>query len=548
MPRSAAPNRRPRIVVAALIIAAISAAAIAVLLSTVLRHAPVRTRPAPPAERAAGMNLEDFQYAPRQWPFTDAMRHAQPWATIDVDGGPPRRSGPDRAAITKIPCDADGYPLALPATVEGLAPQVVRTTMFYDTAGHYPAGRYTVLYEGSGDLEFYGDASVAAAEPGRVLLDVAPAAEGITLVIARSQAGNYIRNIRVLLPGSEPAAAGQQFHPLFLERLKPFKVLRFMEWQRTNGSTVKSWGDLLPDTYYTCNRPCGAPPSMMIDLCNALGASPWLCVPHLADDDYAAHLAALVRDRLEPGRAVYLEYSNETWNTALSQAQHLQRQGRARALAGDDRTAGARAMVDRATAVFAIFRRVLGDTHPLVCVLAGQAADPSLTREILAYATDRYGPDAFDAFAIGPYVGLDLEQASQRSAVAVMSPAQIFAALEEESSRVIERTQQHLDIAKRYGVPLLAYEGGQHLAGQYGAENDDRITSLFTAANRDERMGVLLGAYHRSWWAVGGGLFCAFNFTSPYNKWGSFGYLEYQDQRPDEAPKYRALLDAISPR
>ncbi len=42
-----------------------------------------------------------------------------------------------------------------------------------------------------------------------------------------------------------------------------------------------------------------------------------------------------------------------------------------------------------------------------------------------------------------------------------------------------------------YGSRLVPYEGGQHLVGIRGAENDDALTALLTAANADPRMGKL---------------------------------------------------------
>ena len=37
-----------------------------------------------------------------------------------------------------------------------------------------------------------------------------------------------------------------------------------------------------------------------------------MCVPHLADDNYVASMAAVLRDSLTG--MLYLEYSNEVWN------------------------------------------------------------------------------------------------------------------------------------------------------------------------------------------------------------------------------------------
>ena len=63
--------------------------------------------------------------------------------------------------------------------------------------------------------------------------------------------------------------------------------------------------------------------------------------------------------------------------------------------------------------------------------------------------------------------------------------------------------------------------------------------------NRDPRFYKVLFRYHDLWWKKGGGLMCAFDFTGPYAQYGSWGYLEYQDQPLNQSPKYRALTDAI---
>ena len=39
----------------------------------------------------------------------------------------------------------------------------------------------------------------------------------------------------------------------------------------------------------------------------------------MADDDYVYQLAALLKDKLDPKLVVYVEYSNEVWNSGFSQ-------------------------------------------------------------------------------------------------------------------------------------------------------------------------------------------------------------------------------------
>ena len=61
------------------------------------------------------------------------------------------------------------------------------------------------------------------------------------------------------------------------------------------------------------------PLEVMIDLANACNASPWFCIPHLADDQFVAEFAQTVKARLKPNFEVYVEYSNEVWNFQFAQ-------------------------------------------------------------------------------------------------------------------------------------------------------------------------------------------------------------------------------------
>jgi hypothetical protein len=106
-----------------------------------------------------------------------------------------------------------------------------------------------------------------------------------------------------------------------------------------------------------------------------------------------------------------------------------------------------------------------------------------------------------------------------------------------------ENIETHLQVADQYNLPLIAYEGGQHLAGFGGVENNAAITHLFTSANRDARMGELYTQYLNQWKALGGQLFVHHTNIGVYNNVGSFGALEYLDQAG--SPKYDALLSFI---
>ena len=84
----------------------------------------------------------------------------------------------------------------------------------------YPAGRYTVLWEGKGRVGFpLNRAGIHRAEPNRLVADVAADGKALYVEIEETQAAEPVRNVRVLWPGSEPDSAVQSFNPRFLEAL-----------------------------------------------------------------------------------------------------------------------------------------------------------------------------------------------------------------------------------------------------------------------------------------------------------------------------------------
>jgi hypothetical protein len=332
------------------------------------------------------------------------------------------------------------------------------------------------------------------------------------------------------MPGFQ--ATSGPFHPLFLDRLRPFAALRFMDWGRTNNNPVKRWADRTTPTYRSQAGSKGVAWEWMLDLANTLGKDPWLCVPHGVDDDYVQHLAALVRDRLSPGLKVHVEYSNEVWNGQFQQCAAVAAAGRA---AGRNLW---QQYAARATQIFRIFEATLGRGR-LVRVLAGQSNNIGVAKQILA-ATP---PGAADAMAIAPYFGgvLGNKLAAQARG---MSVGQLLDACVQDVEVKRAEVRAHLSLTRQAGVQLVAYEGGQHLVGVGSNVNDANLVGKFIDANRAARMGQVYRDYLAMWRTEVGTTFCAFNDCYVPQKWGCWGALEYQDQV--NAPKYSALVDVAN--
>lgn len=75
------------------------------------------------------------------------------------------------------------------------------------------------------------------------------------------------------------------------------------------------WKDRPSDTAQTFHRVHGVSPEWIVRVANETKKDIWYCLPPTFTNDYAAGLAQLFRDKLDPGINVYLEYGNEMpWN------------------------------------------------------------------------------------------------------------------------------------------------------------------------------------------------------------------------------------------
>jgi hypothetical protein len=458
--------------------------------------------------------------------------------------------------------DADGWVRSLDSG------QVARTLMLSDEV-RYPAGDYVVLYEGAGTVEYGYNGRVESVEhrgSGREVVSLDPHQGGLSLTIVDTDPEDYLRNIRILIPGgsceqdanrfcddSDPCDGGecipfersyqrQLFNPDFVESIAGYGVLRFMDWMQTNGSTQADWKDRpLPTDATWSTR--GVPVETMVELANRVGKDPWFCMPHLADDDYVDRFASYVRDHLDPGRTAYVEYSNEVWNSYFPQAEYAARQGVALGL-GVGFEAQLRFYARRATQVHQIWERVFGDSSRLIRVTGSQQSNAWVTGSILGYKDTAAHTDVV---AIAPYFGSDLGVPEQQSRVEQMSLDRLMAELRDKwVPSAIREIAAQARVAHRYGTELVAYEGGQHLVGLGASVESDRENELFDAANRDPRMKELYALYLQGWRNSGGHLFVHFTSCGVPTKYGRWGALEWMQQPRESAPKFDAIMEFIS--
>ena len=461
-------------------------------------------------------------------PFVDVFRMSRAW--VSQKQGSAWGQGPQLAL------DEQGW-------VKQLTPDCwAETPLCMIDGGHYPSGRYTVLYDGQGRLEFMHAARVVTRESGRMEVEVDASKRGFFLQLRETNPADYVRNIRVIMPGFESRYREHPFHPLFLQRWQGMACVRFMDWMHTNGSQLSRWSDRPTPTNATFTEK-GVALEVMIDLANRLDADPWFCIPHRADDDFVKRMAELVKQQLEPERRVVVEYSNEVWNGMFEQSRWAGEEGTRLGFADKPWEAAWRYAAHRSVQVFGIWEHVFGGTERLIRVLPSQAANPYVSEQVLAFQ------DAYrhaDALAIAPYVACNVPVEGSGLTTAVVEKWTVDQALDymEKTSlpESIGWIQGQKKVADKYRLKLIAYEGGQHMVGLGGGKDNDAVTKLFHAANQHPRMGDVYCQHYAAWSKAGGDLFCTFSSVGSWSKWGNWGLLQYYDDDPLESPKFLATM------
>ncbi|UCG47343.1 MAG: hypothetical protein JSU94_17850 [Phycisphaerales bacterium] len=483
----------------------------------------------PNENSAFGINLAGVTYWSSEIVFVDLFKHSQTW----------KSQAPGKAY-------AQGGPLDL--TEDGWVRSLSGDGHFADSIilsrinGRYPAGVYTCLYEGKGKVGFAHGLEVVEERPGRIKVRVRADSTLLNLRITETDPADPVRNVRFIMPGFEGKYERQPFGPEFLKRWEKFKVIRFMDFQRTNNSRQVNWSDRPTPNIQTQGDSGGVALEYMIQLANTQAADPWFCMPHLACDDYIRRFAETVKRQLRADLKVYVEYSNECWNGIFGQARYCRDRGKELGLSDNDYQAQLRYYSRRCVEIFKIWEEAFGGGERLVRVLAAQSANPWTSEQVMDFEG---ACKHADVLAIAPYFGNALGNPKTQDEVAKMSVEQVLDRCEgyvEKNNQIIAKQAQ---MARDRGLRLIAYEGGQHLVGHGGAENNKTLEQLFHAANRHPRMKWIYLKYLGGWKENGGTLMAIFSSTGRFSKWGCWGLMEYHGQPVGDAPKYEAVIEFV---
>ena len=490
-------------------------------------------------------------------PFVDVMHNCRTWYTKDV--GNPNGGLFNTENASQLSYRPDGYPTEVPQTIASAAfPQKVSTIWAF-TSG-WTAGKYTVLFEGSGTLSFWGGYSnLQQSSPNRITFDFNdPAANILEMTIETSSALDPVRNIRVLMPGTETTYETQPFNPVWLEKLKIFRSVRFMDWFATNGwgqlewwdwdhPELFDWSDRQQMDHYTWANNKGIPYEMAIKLMNDYDLDGWVCVPHRASNDYIQKMAELFHDNLESKRKLTVEYSNETWNWGFGQAQWLLKYGCQNL--GVDWPEGTVSYIQNC---LNIWTNTYGsDLNRLVRVAGVQTAWQDVANRTIFNLT----PGSLDAFALTYYFGLSgAADAALDTLGAAATTADIAFWARKTRTEEVEGwlLNQKQSIAVPLNLPMVFYEGGQHLTPTPFGEEPTYAQALLDV-QRDTAMYNLYNEMYDFVRSLQTGekplQLMNFSFISSRSaRYGSWGILETMDQDLSliPAPKYQATIENMA--
>lgn len=531
-----------------------------------------------------GINVGGLGKLTSSIPFTDIFKSAKGWYTSceydwraqrPIDPGCTKKTALNSREQELLQLDGNGWVRSLPTPQD--SPIFTSVTATWKLSKHFPTGRYVVLYDGEGIIKITGDLRMGYQTSGHIEFDLLSPKRNLKLQITRTDPrrnGNYIRNIRIVPKAMEKTYQRQVFNKDYIARIRDMHALRFMPWSNIRANEAVEWNEraTIGTAFYTGDE--GVPAERMVDLANAINATPWLNIPYKASDDHIQKYARMVKNRLRKDQKVYIELSNEVWNSIFPNATYAAReadriwrfpypkvpQGKRRVLLS------ANWYGMRSLQMCQIFKREFGGQRNRVkCVMGSLNSVPWIGKEILDCPLHKPANGCgrhIDAFGIGPYFGDYIAKKENRATVKSWTRE-----ADGGMSRLFQeilgggmlqngppggafpllagQLKANKALADKYGLELVAYEAGQHLIRFDPPHNvkDPDVLNLFMSAQKDPRMRQAYQRYLQTWQQSGGGLILHYYGIGEPEPRNFFSMLDYLHQ--PSTPKYLALMDYL---
>lgn len=383
-----------------------------------------------------------------------------------------------------------------------------------------------------------------------------------------------VTNIKLIRPGY-PKNTTQLFRTEYLNAMSPFSTIRFMDVTEINGHGPATWFDnpkyttwadrqkpnVVPQTH-------GAPWEHVIAIGNLTGKDIWINIPHAANDAYIDSLATLIKNNLRNDINIYVEYSNEVWNSAMGFTQHAWNGQAAlnepedadvrEGANGDWTIVSYRRYAKRTKRIGEIFANKFGagsmntKIRPVMAWHVGYSRDHY--DSMLSWLNSKYGAPKNYLYAIASAPYFNDHGARTRyydTPQKVVGPAaDLTATMWDDSNGNLTGIKEVAGYADKWGLKHLQYEGGPDNGNSEVANLANRIL-----ANRiPEMKAAVIHNYKNNWFNANANpagkpatndLIMYFVLASNYSRHGAWGAVEdlAHIADPAKSPKYQALCE-----
>jgi hypothetical protein len=487
------------------------------------------------------------------------------------------KKGPNARSEVLAPVDSEGWPLS--------------DFSFYVWAGiDHMDGTYALSFKGQANVSRNGGRMSVSYDPGTNMstgtihfIDSSSSSLALGFTNTKrtksSPTGSGVTSIKLMRPLTPGSSKNYPASRLFTNPIKAliskFSVIRFMDYLSTNGNIQTHWSDRPLPSWASFNRNpgkaygwqgIGGPWEHVILLSNETGKDAWINIPVLADDDYVLNVARMfaygsdgvhpytsprkdpVYPPLNPKLKVYVEYSNELWNSAgpftqfhdncKAASNELVSTSGKSPLNWDEIWKGAaysrdsndnwdwkmcsRHTTKRSVEISNIFRSVFGDAamitriRPVLMSQLGYAGGTLFneTKMMLDYYDNMAGdfvanpqPPKYYFYGAG---GSGYYSPSPK----VSTLDAFFGDARMNPSGFEHDLRDDAYLVAAMGLKRVAYEGGPDL-GRRGGSRD----SISQQAINDKRMTTAMVNMHNAWSNNGGDLFVYYVSTGGY-EWG----------------------------
>lgn len=506
-----------------------------------------------------GLELDGIGDSSRSKPFVDLAKTFRPWTKTNSDD--------------PAPVDAYGWPTSDARTVLfDIRPYPAWAPPIDDPDRFMPdwSGVYALSFKGQANISVQGTlnpsvtqvAYNAATNTTTAKLNV-PKGEGLIIMTLtntrrtpQSPVGSGITGLRIIRPGYSPDTT-QTFTNEFLKMLKPFKVLRYMDWLHTNynpgfygdpGHHALEWKDRKTPadaTQATAYGKYGVAWEYIVELTNLTQTDAWINIPVAATDSYIRELAKFLKANLRPETIIYIEHSNEVWNfgfpqyiyNKLAAIDEVKKGGSVLNNDGinDEERFAHRRHAKRLRDIAMIFADVFGKEQlnkRIRPVYASWVISPDAHyKDVLAWCEKTYGPvkNYFYSIAVASYY-------NAHNASKTATPDEIIDAMYKSSDEAQKNLLLLRLLARSKGLKFMQYEIGPDTGGGDPTNVANRIR-----ANRLPRMKDLILYDAKRWFATGGDLYMYFASPSAYSRHGCWGLSE--DVADLNTPKWQAIYE-----